>query len=69
MFALPGFLLIDALDPGAGRDLLEFATWCFTLGGLLLSYYAAAGYVPLARRALREGRAAGHHSSPAEGAL
>lgn len=58
MFALPGFLLIDALDDGALRDLLVFATWCFTIGGLVLSYWAAAGYVPIARRALREGRAA-----------
>jgi hypothetical protein len=58
MFALPGFLLIDALDSGALRDLLIFATWCFTIGGLVLSYWAAAGYIPIARRALREGRAA-----------
>ena len=58
MFALPGFLLIDTLDSGALRDLLIFATWCFTIGGLLLSYWAAAGYVPIARRALRDGRAA-----------
>jgi cardiolipin synthase (CMP-forming) len=58
MFALPGFLLIDALDSGALRDLLIFATWCFTIGGLVLSYLAAAGYIPIARRALREGRAA-----------
>jgi cardiolipin synthase len=58
MFALPGFLLIDALDHGALRDFLIFATWCFTIGGLALSYWAAAGYVPLARQALREGRAA-----------
>ena len=58
MFALPGFLLIDTLDNGALRDLLIFATWCFTIGGLLLSYWAAAGYVPIARRALRDGRAA-----------
>jgi cardiolipin synthase len=58
MFALPGFLLIDAIDDGAFRDLLIFATWCFTIGGLILSYWAAAGYIPIARRALREGREA-----------
>lgn len=58
MFALPGFLLVDALADGAVRDILIFATWCFTLGGLALSYWAAAGYVPIARRALREGRTA-----------
>ncbi len=58
MFALPGFLAIDALDHGALRDFLILATWCFTIGGLVLSYWAAAGYVPIARQALREGRAA-----------
>jgi cardiolipin synthase len=56
MFALPGFLLADAVGGGAGRDLLLAATWIFTVGGLALSYWAAAAYVPLARRALREGR-------------
>ena len=30
--------------------------WTFAAIGLTLSYYAAAMYVPLARRALREGR-------------
>lgn len=58
MFALPGFLLIDALHRGAFRDFLIFATWCFTIGGCILSYWAAAGYIPIAQRALREGRAA-----------
>jgi cardiolipin synthase len=61
MFALPGFVLLDALDPSWGRDLLAVATWIFTLGGLVLSYYAAAKYVPLARAALRDGRA--HHEA------
>jgi cardiolipin synthase len=56
MFALPGFLLVDAIGDSAGRTLLLFATWCFTLGGLALSYWAAAMYVPLARRALSDGR-------------
>src|SRR5689334_19518646 len=31
--------------------------WGFMIPGLVLSYYAAANYVPLARRALREGKA------------
>jgi cardiolipin synthase len=57
MFALPGFLLVDGLGDGIGRDLVLVATWTFTVGGLALSYWAAAAYVPLARRALREGRA------------
>ena len=33
-------------------------TWIFTIGGLVLSYYAAFTYIPQARGALREGRAA-----------
>jgi len=57
MFALPGFLLVDAIGDGIGRTLLLLGTWCFTIGGLALSYWAAAMYVPLARRALNEGRA------------
>ena len=56
MFALPGFLLVDSIDPGAFRDLLLIGTWAFTLGGLALSYWAAVMYIPLARRALAEGR-------------
>jgi cardiolipin synthase len=58
MFALPGFLLIDVLDPGAGRDVAEVATWIATAGGLVLGYIAAAQYVPIARNALRAGREA-----------
>jgi cardiolipin synthase len=57
MFALPGFLLADALSDSGGRTLLLVATWIFTVGGLALGYWALAAYVPLARRALREGRA------------
>ncbi len=56
MFALPGFLLVDSVAPGTGRDLLEVLTWGFTIGGLALSYYAAIQYVPLARAALHDGR-------------
>lgn len=56
MFALPMFLWLDATAAGVGRDVLATGTWAFTIGGLLLSYIAAAGYVPMARRALREGR-------------
>ncbi len=58
MFALPMFLLAETIDPGAGRVVLLVATWIFTIGGLVLSYVAAAGYVPLATEALREGRSA-----------
>jgi cardiolipin synthase len=59
MFALPGFLLADAVS-GAPGTLLLVATWVFTIGGLALSYYAAVMYVPQARAALREGRS-GHN--------
>jgi cardiolipin synthase len=57
MFALPLFLWLDNTSPGAGHDVLAVVTWGFTIGGLVLSYYAAAGYIPIAREALRDGRA------------
>lgn len=68
MFALPGFLLVDVLDPGTGRDVAEVLTWVATAGGLVLGYLAAARYVPIARDALRagrHGRAAGTSGAPA----
>jgi cardiolipin synthase len=58
MFALPGFMLIDLLGAGTVQDVVRFLTWCCTAGGLALSYYAAARYIPAARAALRDGRAA-----------
>jgi cardiolipin synthase len=58
MFAFPLFVLVDELDPSTGRDVVAFVTWCFTIGGLILSYLAAARYIPMARTALREGREA-----------
>ncbi len=58
MFALPGFVLVSALNDGALRDVIQVITWLFTIGGLILSYYAAALYIPMARTALRDGRAA-----------
>ena len=58
MFALPLFVLVAELEPSATRDVIEVITWLFTIGGLILSYYAAALYIPLARSALRDGRAA-----------
>ena len=58
MFALPLFILVDVLDPSGLRDVIELITWAFTIGGLVLSYYATFRYIPLARAALREGRAA-----------
>jgi len=58
MFAFPGFLWLSDLAPGTLHDLVEIATWLLAIGGLVLSYYAAFTYVPIARRALREGKAA-----------
>jgi cardiolipin synthase (CMP-forming) len=58
MFALPGFVLVSALDAGALRDVIEVVTWLFTIGGLALSYLAAGRYIPMARAALADGRAA-----------
>jgi cardiolipin synthase (CMP-forming) len=58
MFALPGFLLVQIVDPGPGRTVILSLTWLATIGGLILSYWAAAAYVPAARDALREGRRA-----------
>ena len=55
MFALPGFLLADAVSEL--RVPILVVTWMFTIGGLALSYYAAIAYIPQARAALREGRA------------
>ena len=56
MFALPMFLWLDTVKPGAGHDVLAVVTWIFTISGLALSYYATLGYIPIARAALREGR-------------
>jgi cardiolipin synthase len=56
MFALPLFLWLDNTDPGIGHDVLAVVTWGFTIGGLALSWYAALGYVPIAREALRDRR-------------
>jgi hypothetical protein len=61
MFALPMFLAADAVP---SWDLFfNFCGWCFAIGGIVLGYYAAMKYVPAARAALREGRAAHSESS------
>ena len=67
MFALPMFLWLDNVSPGVGHDVLAVVTWTFTIGGLVLSYYAAAGYIPIAREALQEGRAARAHTTDVRG--
>jgi cardiolipin synthase len=56
MFAFPLFIAGNG-DMGP-TGFFTFAAWCFGLIGLALSYYAAILYVPLARAALRDGRAA-----------
>jgi cardiolipin synthase len=61
-FAFPGFLWVDTLSPGRFRDVIELGTWVLTILGLAFSYYAAFTYIPLARTALREGRADREHA-------
>ncbi len=55
MFAYPFFLLSHAGT--SVDDAARVAAWFCAVPGLLLSYYAAGTYLPLARRALAEGRA------------
>lgn len=57
MFALPLYLWADAIH-GDAHDVVLAAAWFMAICGLVLSYYAAATYVPLARAALRDGRTA-----------
>ncbi len=55
MFAYPFFLLSPAGT--SVDDAARVAAWLCAGPGMLLSYYAAGTYLPLARRALAEGRA------------
>ena len=52
MIAFPLFLASESTVGWA--DLAETLAWCAGIPGLLLSWYSAALYVPMARRALRE---------------
>jgi cardiolipin synthase (CMP-forming) len=54
MVAFPLFLWADNIH--SGHDVVLAAAWFFTVSGLVFSYYATLTYVPLARRALRDGR-------------
>jgi cardiolipin synthase len=56
MFSYPLFLL-SAADTGVS-DAARWAAWACGIPGLAIAYYAAWGYVPAARTALAEGRAA-----------
>lgn len=58
MFAFPLFVIGSADWWGSRASMV--AAWGCGIPGLVLSYYAAALYVPLGLRALREGRA-DHH--------
>lgn len=63
MFAFPLFLWSDAIH-GTASDVVLVAAWGMAVCGLALSYYAAVNYLPLARAALREGRAATPATTP-----
>jgi cardiolipin synthase len=63
MFAFPFFVLAAGTDDTS--DLWRVLGWICVAPGLVLSWYAAVTYVPIARRALREGRAA-RQSEPHE---
>jgi cardiolipin synthase len=56
MFAFPFFLASESTV--GWRDTAWVLAWISAIPGLVLSYYAAALYVPIARRALAEGRQA-----------
>lgn len=63
MFAFPLFLAGN--DQGFGpHEVVRALAWVFAVVGLALSWYAAARYVPLARRALAEGRAFRERPAP-----
>jgi cardiolipin synthase len=57
MFAFPFFLF--GHDKGFGpHHVFEVLAWCCAIPALLLAWYAAITYVPMARRALEESRVA-----------
>lgn len=58
MAAFP-FFLVGADEAVSWRDGAQAFAWCGAVIGLAFSYYAAAKYVPLAKRALAEGRSSG----------
>jgi cardiolipin synthase len=55
MFAFPLFLMGN--DPDfAPHDAATFLGWCCAIPALVLAWYAAITYLPIARRAVQEGR-------------
>jgi cardiolipin synthase len=66
MFALPMFLLADTYE--SVETLFSVVGWGFAIAGVGLGYFAALHYVPAARAALREGRAARDGSGAEVGA-
>jgi cardiolipin synthase len=55
MFAFPLFLVGNSPDAW-WQGFAEFCAWSFAIPGLALSWYAAITYIPIAKRALSEGR-------------
>ena len=54
MFAYP--LLLGGASDAAGHEILRMLGWLCGVPGLAIAWFAACGYVPLARQALDEGR-------------
>lgn len=61
MFAFPLFLVGNS-DAG-WADVGEFLAWVCVIPGLIIHWYSAAGYVPIARAALADGRASRNEGS------
>ena len=55
MFAFPLFLV--AHSTANWKDVAGVLCWVFAIPGIVFGWYAAVTYVPMARRALAEGRA------------
>ncbi len=56
LWAVPCFLAGEST--AFAKEWFAVAAWTFGLPGLLIAWWAAVGYIPHARTALREGRAA-----------